>query len=82
MGPVLLRGTKALGGKAGTTRRRLWEEEVAAAVAGNSRDGKKEKRKLKTRDIPQPHKDVNKPKNSDMDDPLVFKTPIHIFMKI
>lgn len=40
------------------------------------------KRKLKTRDIPQSHKDVNKPKNSVMDDPLVFKTPIHIFMKI
>lgn len=51
-------------------------------MAGNSRDGKKEKRKLKTRDVPQPHKDVNKPKNSDMDDPLVFKIPIHIFMQI
>lgn len=33
---MLLGGTAGLRGKAGTKRRRLWEDEVAAAVAGNS----------------------------------------------
>lgn len=83
---MVLRGTAALRGKAGTRMRRLWEDEVAAAVAaGNSADGKKGRRKLKEkereREIPQPHKDINKSRNSDMADPLVLKKIIHILIQ-
>lgn len=40
----------------GTRRRGLWEEEAAAVVAGNSRDGMKETGKVKERKIRQPHR--------------------------
>lgn len=33
------------------------------------------------REIPQPHKDINKPRNSDITDLLVLKKIIHIFMQ-
>ena len=80
---MLLGGRAALRGKAGTERRRPWEDEGAAAVAGNSTDGKKGRRKLKEREreIPQPHKDINERRNSDMADPLLLKKIIHIFMQ-
>lgn len=47
---MLLGGTAALRGKAGTRRPRLWEDEEAAAVAGNPTNGKKRRRKLKKRE--------------------------------
>lgn len=49
-------------------------------MAGNSADGNKRRRKLKEREISQPHKDINKLRNSGRPDPLVLKQIIHIFM--
>lgn len=50
-------------------------------MVGNSADGNKGRRNLKEREILQSHKDINKPRNSAMADPLVLKQIIHIFMQ-
>lgn len=50
-------------------------------MAGNSADGNKGRRNLKVRGIPQPHEDINKPRNSAMADPLVLKQIRQIFMQ-
>lgn len=50
-------------------------------MVGNSADGNKGRRNLKEREVSQPHKDMNKPRNSAMADPLVLKQIIHRFMQ-
>lgn len=50
-------------------------------MAGNSADGNKGRRNLKDREISQPHKDINKPRNSAVDNALALKQIIHIFMQ-
>lgn len=46
------------------------------------RKGEESLRRERERESPQPHKDINKPRNSDMADPLVLKKIILIFMQI
>lgn len=50
-------------------------------MAGNSADGNKGRRNLKEGEISQPHKDINKPRNSALAHAAVLKQIIQIFMQ-